>query len=77
MSGWIVEAHRMLQDRDLEMFERLRKEEKLMPYLEKKAAEASETYKMLVKRGEKRHPAWFARKQADELVARDILDPTT
>ena len=49
----------------------------LMPYLEKKAKEASECYKRLVKMGEKSHPAWFARKQAEELVTRDILDPTT
>ena len=77
MSNWVVTAHRVLQDRDPEMFERLRKAKELMPHLERKAKEASETYKMLVKMAEKNHPAWFARKQAEELVIRDILDPTT
>ena len=77
MSDWKVTAHRVLQDRDLELYEKLRKSGKLIPYLEKKANEASQAYDRLVKMSEKRHPAWFARKQAEELVTRDVLDPTT
>ena len=88
MSNWVVTAHRVLQDRDPEMFERLRKSKIKHPvtgkqtseldlYLNRKAREASQAYKAQVKLLEKKHPAWFARKAAEELVTRDILDPTT
>ena len=88
MSNWTVTAHRVLQERDPKLFEKLRKTKAKHPatgeettelhlYLDRKAKEASQVYKETVRLAEKNHRAWFARYQAEELVVRDILDPTT
>ena len=77
METWRAIAFRQLKTKQPERFEEMSVEE-LRRYLNEKVERAQQTYKATVKRAEKDgHPAWFARKMVEELVIRDILDPTT
>ncbi|MXX35213.1 MAG: hypothetical protein F4107_12210 [Gemmatimonadetes bacterium] len=74
---WESKAFHLLRNKDPHRFEAMSDDE-LDSYLANVAERAAATYKALVERAEERgEPAWWARYQAEELVTRDILDPTT
>lgn len=74
---WWAKRLLMLQTKAPELLEAM-SEEQLERHLKEIDQRASASYKAIVRKAEKDgQPGWYARKMAEELVIRDILDPTT
>lgn len=74
---WWAKALQLLKTKAPEKLEAM-SETELERHLQDLDQRASQTYKAIVRQAEKDgQPGWYARKMAEELVMRDVLDPTT